>query len=143
MLGAGNLGQRRVRSTPTDRRRELQKRIANPTVGAMVVALAESRQANPPSLREHNPDSIPLWCNRIDSGIDPVECPGTLAGGSVPKQGAAPRQRCRRKNSDIMVVGADHIQISVTAYLAPAHMTWKVLLPKTVHAEGGIVIFVF
>ena len=78
-----------------------------------VVALEKAVGQSAVHLREHDPGiEIPLWCKPpIDSGGDPVECPGALrvlgaeAGSGSPGGGAEVRIL------DIMVIGADHIQI--------------------------------
>ena len=67
--------------------------------GSDVVALEKAEGQTAIHLREHDPGiEIPLWCKPpIDSGRDPVECPGTLrvfgteAGGGSPGSGAEER----------------------------------------------------
>src|SRR5467141_3349892 len=81
--------------------------------GSDVVALEKAESQTAIHLREHDPGiEIPLWCKPpIDSGRDRVERPGALwvlgaeAGGGPPGGGAEERIL------DIMVIGADHIQI--------------------------------
>src|SRR6266436_7265671 len=109
--------------------------------GIEVVALEKAEGQSVVHLREHDPRiEIPLWCKPpIDSGRDRVERPGALrvlgaeAGGRPPGGGAEERIL------DIMVIGADHIQIFGNSVLGPDPHDLKILVTKTVYAEGGVV----
>src|ERR1700687_1681237 len=120
---------------------ENSKAEAQPDRGIDVIALEKAEGQTAIHLREHDPGiEIPLLCKPpIDSGRDPVECPGALrvlgaeAGGGPPGGGAEERIL------DIMVIGADHIQIFGNSVLGASPHDLESLVTKTVHAEGGIV----
>src|SRR6195256_6493136 len=128
-------------STAYLRSLEDSKAEAQSDRGIDVVALEKAGGQSAIHLREHDPEiEIPLRCKPpIDSGRDRVERPGALrvlgagAGGGPPGGGAEERIL------DIMVIGADHIQIFGNSVLGPDPHDLKILVTKTVHAEGGIV----
>src|SRR5882762_8283652 len=112
-----------------------------PDRGSDIVALEKAGGQSAIHLREHNPGiEIPLWCKPpIDSGRDPVECPGTLRVFGTKAGGGSPGSGAEERILDIMVIGADHIQIFGNSVLGPGPHDLESLVTKTVHAEGGIV----
>ena len=132
---------RRPKHSPQTGRGRLSEAEPQSDRGSDVVALEKAEGQTAIHLREHDPGiEIPLWCKPpIDSGGDPVECPGALrvlgaeAGGGPPGGGAEERIL------DIMVIGADHIQVFSNSVLGPDPHDLESLVAKTVHAEGGIV----
>src|SRR5258707_4364928 len=122
-------------------RSELSEAEAQSDRGSDVVALEKAEGQSVVHLREHDPGiDIPFGRKPpIDSGRDRVECPGALrvlgaeAGGRPPGGGAEVGVL------DIMVIGADHIQIFGNSVLGPDPHDLESLVTEAVHAEGGIV----
>ena len=109
--------------------------------GSDVVALEEAEGQPAIHLREHDPGiDIPLWCKPpIDSGRDPVECPGALRVLGTEARGGPSGGSAEEGVLDIMVIGADHIQIFGNSVLGPDPHDLESLVTKTVHAEGCVV----
>jgi len=93
MLGSGVIWVSAAGPKPPPQigRRELSEPEPQSDVGAMLLRWRKPEGQSAIHLREHNPGiEIPLWCKpAIDSGRDPVECPGTLRC-SVPSRGRLP-----------------------------------------------------
>src|SRR5882724_1479493 len=133
--------KRSVSSLPSKiGRNQLSEAEAQPDRGSDIVALEKAGGQTAVHLRKHEPGiDIPLWCKPpIDGGGDPVECPGALrvlgaGAGSGPPGGGA-----KERILDIMVIGADHIQIFGNSVFGPDPHDLESLVTKTVHAEGCI-----
>src|SRR6266446_1139209 len=109
--------------------------------GIEVVALEKGEGQSVIHLREHDPKiETPLWCKPpIDSGRDRVERPGALRVLGAKARGGPPGGGAEKRILDIMVIGADHIQIFSNSVLGAGPHDLESLVTKTVHAEGGIV----
>src|SRR5207253_3048044 len=75
----------------------------------------------------------------IDCGRDPVDRPGALRVFGAETGGGSPGGGAEERILDIMVVGADHIQIFGNSILGSDPHDLESLVAKPVHAEGGIV----
>src|SRR5712675_1615812 len=108
--------------------------------GIDVVGLEKAEGQSAIHLREHESEiGIPLWCEPpIDSGGDRVERAGALRVLTAGARGRPAGCGAEEGILDVVVIGADHIEVLGHGVLGPDPHDLQRLVAKTVHAEGGI-----
>jgi len=94
-------------------------------------------------VEHHAKIEIPLWRKSpIHRGRNRIVRPGALRVRAVGAEGAPSSGGAEKGILDVVVIGVDHIQVSVTAYFAPVHMICKTLLPRPFTPKAVLLIFV-
>jgi hypothetical protein len=133
--------RRRPKHSPQTGRSRLSE--AEPqSSGGIDVAVLEEAEAQPAMhlVEHHAKIEIPLWRKSpIHRGRNRIVRLGALRVRAVGAEGGPSSGGAEKGILDVMVIGADHIQVIRDGVFRTGPHDLESLITKTVHAEGGIV----